>query len=32
MLYLDPITAAGYSLVDGLDKPYTDLSSSKSLF
>jgi len=32
MLYLDPITAAGYSMVDGMDKPWTDLSASKSMF
>jgi carboxypeptidase D len=29
MLYLDPTTAAGYSIADDMDKPYSDLSSAK---
>jgi len=29
MLYLDPITVAGYSMDGGMDKPYNDLSSAK---
>jgi hypothetical protein len=29
MLYLDPITAAGFSIADDNDKNYTDLSASK---
>jgi len=29
MLYLDPTTAAGFSVPDDMDKPYTDLSTSK---
>lgn len=32
MLYMDPITRAGYSMADDVDLPFTDLSASKSMF